>query len=641
MKKKLLLVLIFTLILSSGISFAAPSNWAIQEVEKAIELNLVPQILLKDYQENISREEFSEMVLNLYEALSKKQAMPSPLNTFKDTKNSRILKVHNLGIVKGRREGIFDPNSTITREEIAVMYFRMLKIIDDRVVFGDYKPSFTDSNEISFWAKAAVSFMSNKSIIKGVSNKTFSPKATTTREQAIALSLRVYDNFPSLISNIGKLTPKEIGDLSNSIVQIRTEYANNDIGYGSGFFFQKGLLATNFHVIEDTINIDLEYEDGTSYNGFVKVVGFDRELDLAVLSLDDQKTEPLILGNSDKLLKGQKVYAIGSPIGFKNSITEGLVSGLRPDIIQITTAINQGSSGGALIDEFGKVVGITHAKVIGADNIGFAIPINSLKSLDKSKFLSLADFNKIVSKGVKAPKNIVAKVASSTSVLLSWDKILADYYSVYEFLNENKTGIPVLNDNGENKWYWNSDYSMEITNYEPGDTVYYAITSVKGDNVSQYEYSNSVILFDGITEEEIFDDLVANVKGINIDGTKISFIAFDVIRENTNSTKILAHITEEEFQEFIALSEVNILDFAKELKNISLHYATIIGTDVEMVVVYSGLYDEYPSFFKKNYISPEGIEYDPLVKLWYASFPLLNVTNKSNIYLTWYGGHEF
>lgn len=71
MKKKLLLVLIFTLILSSGISFAAPSNWAIQEVEKAIELNLVPQILLKDYQENISREEFSEMVLNLYEALSK------------------------------------------------------------------------------------------------------------------------------------------------------------------------------------------------------------------------------------------------------------------------------------------------------------------------------------------------------------------------------------------------------------------------------------------------------------------------------------------------------------------------------------------------------------------------------------------
>ena len=136
MKKKLLLVLIFTLILSSGISFAAPSNWAIQEVEKAIELNLVPQILLKDYQENISREEFSEMVLNLYEALSKKQAMPSPLNTFKDTKNSRILKVHNLGIVKGRREGIFDPNATITREESAVMYFRMLKIIDDRVKIG-------------------------------------------------------------------------------------------------------------------------------------------------------------------------------------------------------------------------------------------------------------------------------------------------------------------------------------------------------------------------------------------------------------------------------------------------------------------------------------------------------------------------
>ena len=648
MKKILSLLLILTLILYSGLSFASPSNWAIQEIEKANKLNIVPQNLLKDYQKNITREEFSEMVLNLYESLSNKQAIPSSSNTFKDTSNSKILKVHDLGIVKGRGEGIFDPDESITREEIAVMYFRMLKVIDERLTVGEYKLSFADSNKISSWAKDAISFMNNKSIIKGIGNNIFNPKATTTREQAIALSLRIYNEFPKLTSDIkpptneGKLTAIEVGELSNSIVQIRTKYNNGDTGYGSGFFFEKGKLATNFHVIEDAISISLEYEDGTKYNGTIKIVGYDRELDIVVLSLTDQKTEPLLLGDSDKLVKGQKVYAIGSPIGFKNSLTDGLVSALRPDIIQITAAINQGSSGGALIDEFGKVVGITYAKIIGAENIGFAIPINKLKFLDKSKNLSLTDFNKIVSTSIKAPKNVVAKASSSTSVLLSWDRTLADYYRVYESLDYGKTWLPLLNEKGENKWDWHSDYSIEIYDYEVGKSVYYAVASVKGSNVSEYGYSNFITLFDGMTEQEIFDDLVANLKSVNAGSINISIEGFDVTRADKGSvTKIFAYINEGEFQEFIEMDKSNILKIAKELKNISLHYATIIGTDVEMVVVYSGLYDEYPSFLEENYIAPEGIEYDSLVKLWYAWFPLLNVTNKSNVYLTWYGAYNF
>ncbi len=654
MKKILLLFLILTLLLYSALSFAAPSNWAIQEIEKANELNIVPQNLFKDYQENITREEFSEMILNLYESLSNKQAIASSINVFKDTNNLKILKVYNLGIVKGREEGIFDPDESITREEIAVMYFRMLKVIDERVAVGEYKLSFTDRNKISSWAKEAVSFMVSKSIIKGSGNNIFSPKATTTREQAIALSLRIYNEFPKLTSNIKppankrKLTAIEIGELSNSIVQIKTRYDNGktgyemgSIGYGSGFFFEKGKLATNFHVIEGANSISLEYEDGSSYKGGIKVAGFDRELDIAVLSLADYTTEPLLLADSDKLIKGQKVYAIGSPIGFKNTLTDGLVSGLRPDIIQITAAINQGSSGGALIDEFGKVVGITHAKLIGADNIGFAIPINRLKTLDKSKNLTLSDFNKVVSTDIKGPKNIVAKAGSSTSVQLSWDKTLADYYTIYESLDGGETWLPLLNENGENKWDWHLDYSVEIYDYKVGTTVYYAVASVKGNNVSDYGYSNFVTLFEGMTDKEIFDDLVANLKSVNVGNINISFEGFDVSRSrDAKTTKIFAYINEDEFQNFVGIDESSILKIAKELKNISLHYATIIGTDVEMVVVYSGLYDDYPAFLEENYMAPDGIEYDPLVKLWYAWFPLLNVTNKSNIYLTWYGAYN-
>lgn len=648
MKKILSLVLIVAVILSSGVTYASPSDWAIGEVNNAKRLNLVPEDLLKDYQKNITREEFSEMVLMLYESLSNKVAIPSSINTFEDTKNPKVLKVHKLGIVKGRGEGVFAPNESITREEIAVMFYRTLEAIDERLVSGDYKITFADNYKISSWATDAVSFMSNKSIIKGMGNNAFNPKATTTREQAIALSLRINNEFPKLTSNIkpptneGKLTAVEIGELSSGIVQILTKYDNGDSGYGSGFFFDKGLLATNFHVIEEATSVSLEYENGTRYNGEIKVVGYDRELDIAVLSLNDTKTEPLLLGDSDKLVKGQKVYAIGSPIGFKNTLTDGLVSGLRPDIIQVTTAINAGSSGGALIDEFGKVVGITHAKLIGADNIGFAIPINHLKTLDKSKKLSLSDFNKTVSTGIKAPNNVIAIADSPTSVLLSWDKTFADYYTVYESLDYGKTWVPLLNENGENKWDWHSDYSVEIFDYKTGTTVYYAVAAVKDNNISEYGYSNFITLFDGMTEQEIFDDLVANLKSINVAGITISFEGFDVTRtKDGESTKIFAYINESEFQEFIGIDESNILKVAKELKDISLHYATIIGTDVEMVVVYSGLYDEYPSFLEENYISPEGIEYDPLVKLWYGWFPLLNVTNKSNVYLTWYGAYSF
>jgi hypothetical protein len=648
MKKILSLVLILAITLTSGVGFAAPSDWAIAEVENAVKLNLVPQNLLKDYQKDITREEFSEMVLKLYESLSNETAIPSLTNTFVDTKNPNILKVHKLGIVKGLGEGVFAPNKLITRQEIAVMYFRMLKAVDELVVLGEHKLSFSDKAKISDWAKEAVSFMSNKSIIEGVGNNIFSPVAKTTREQAIALSIRIYKVFPELASNIkpptveGKLTAVEIAELSNSIVQITTKYNNGDTGYGSGFFFEKGKLVTNFHVIEDVVSISLEYENGIIYNGAIKVVGYDRELDIAVLSTLDNSTEPIVLGNSDKLVKGQKVYAIGSPIGFKNSLTDGLVSALRPDIIQVTAPINAGSSGGALIDEFGKVVGITHAKLIGADNIGFAIPINHLKALDKSKNLSLADFNKAVSMGVKAPKNVIAESNSSSSVLLSWDKSVADYYTVYESLDYGKTWVPLPNKNGENKWDWNMDYSLEVYDYEIGTTVYYAVAAVKGNNVSEYGYSNFVTLFDGMTEQEIFDDLVANVKSIKAGSVSVSVEGFDVTRaKEGKTTKIYAYINEKEFQEFIAIDESNLLKVAKELKNISLHYATIIGTDVEMVIVYSGLYEEYPSFLEENYISPEGIEYDPLVKLWYAWFPLLDVANKSSVYLTWYGAYNF
>jgi len=124
MRKILFLLLIFTVVIGSSQAFAAPSNWAVSEVESARENNLVPVNLLNDYQTQITREEFSEMAVMLYEALSGEIARNQFQNPFTDTSNPEVLKAYDLGIVKGFGDGTFRPDRTITREEIAALLFR-------------------------------------------------------------------------------------------------------------------------------------------------------------------------------------------------------------------------------------------------------------------------------------------------------------------------------------------------------------------------------------------------------------------------------------------------------------------------------------------------------------------------------------
>jgi len=154
-------------------------------------------------------------------------------------------------------------------------------------------------------------------------------------------------------------------------------------------------VVTNKHVVVDT---EAEYtvltNDGEKYSA--KVLAKDPVQDLAVLKIEaDQKQFPTIkLGDSSKLQIGQTVIAIGNALGeFKNTVSTGVVSGLGrtvtasggeeeeilEDIIQTDAAINRGNSGGPLLNLGGEVVGINTAMALGADNIGFAIPINKVK----------------------------------------------------------------------------------------------------------------------------------------------------------------------------------------------------------------------------------------------------------------------
>jgi serine protease Do len=173
-----------------------------------------------------------------------------------------------------------------------------------------------------------------------------------------------------------------------------------EIGGGSGFIVSSdGYIVTNRHVVDDS---DAEYtvfrNDGTSITA--TVVARDPLFDLAILKIEGENFPHVVFGNSDTLVVGQSVIAIGNALAeFRNTVSVGIVSGLSRSIIasdgrgmaesldqliQTDAAINQGNSGGPLFNLQGEVIGVNVAVANGAENIGFAIAGNSVKDVVNS-----------------------------------------------------------------------------------------------------------------------------------------------------------------------------------------------------------------------------------------------------------------
>ena len=163
---------------------------------------------------------------------------------------------------------------------------------------------------------------------------------------------------------------------------------------GTGFVISDdGYVVTNYHVIENADRIDIRLSNNESVRA--RVVGKDPATDLALLKIDvKQRLQPLELGDSDKLRVGEWVMAIGDPIMFDKTVTVGVISGKNrsnitadpttrsfENFLQTDAAINFGNSGGPLLDVNGRVIGINTAMFRPAQNIGFAVPVNTLKQI--------------------------------------------------------------------------------------------------------------------------------------------------------------------------------------------------------------------------------------------------------------------
>ncbi len=199
-------------------------------------------------------------------------------------------------------------------------------------------------------------------------------------------------------SENGELAIRDIAKLTeNSVVEITTEgvVRGNRLGQyvyegaGSGVVIASdGYIVTNNHVIEDASKILVKLKNGDIYEA--TVVGKSSDSDIAVLKVDTTDLQPVVLGDSSKLVVGDTAVVVGNPLGSGSTVTNGIISAMDREIdlgdsvmnlLQTNAAVNPGNSGGGLFNGKGELVGIVVAKSAGEDieGIGFAIPINDIK----------------------------------------------------------------------------------------------------------------------------------------------------------------------------------------------------------------------------------------------------------------------
>ncbi len=167
--------------------------------------------------------------------------------------------------------------------------------------------------------------------------------------------------------------------ISNQVTQAVVTIQGG-IRQGSGFIISPdGYILTNSHVVKDSMEVEVIFKSEKQTKG--RVVYEDSEKDIALVKVDEVNLPVIRLGNSNQIHQGDEVLAVGSPKGLPDTVSRGIVSSSEREIdgsryIQTDAAINEGSSGGPLINMLGEAVGILTMKVGDAERIGFAIPIN-------------------------------------------------------------------------------------------------------------------------------------------------------------------------------------------------------------------------------------------------------------------------
>ena len=265
MKKRLFIpILVVTLILAiflaSAVGVFVDRGWSNNERIYANEAGLIPDGLLEDIKGDITRQEFCRLIVNTYKALE--QPLPdNPQMPFTDTDDESVATAYALGLIEGTSYSTFGPGGYITREEMALLMFRLAK----KVGFVAEKAAlteFSDADTVSPWAEDALSYMVGGKVIRGMDGK-LRPARKTTREQAIVMAWRLFELLKSGKVNTEGTNPgqlAELGIISADKIQsedyITTEEALFAIGRGLGRETTKGVLLSRWYEGDTLARLD-------------------------------------------------------------------------------------------------------------------------------------------------------------------------------------------------------------------------------------------------------------------------------------------------------------------------------------------------------------------------------------------------
>ncbi|HSZ59590.1 MAG TPA: trypsin-like peptidase domain-containing protein [Tepidisphaeraceae bacterium] len=231
------------------------------------------------------------------------------------------------------------------------------------------------------------------------------PKIAQAGSDPAASSGNAASSSEAQPGKFGAMTAEQLfAQVSPSVVRVVARDGKFNDWFGSGFFVSSdGLLVTNYHVIQGAEFADILRADSTTL--YVEgVVAEDPQMDLALLKVNVSNVRKLELGEDVPPVIGTKVFAIGNPDGLTNTLSEGLVSGLRNDRtgklarIQTSAPISHGSSGGPLMTADGAVVGVTSSIMIDGQNLNFAVPAADVRRLIAHQ----VEMRKLASAGAKA-----------------------------------------------------------------------------------------------------------------------------------------------------------------------------------------------------------------------------------------------
>ncbi|MGP1588237.1 MAG: S1C family serine protease [Treponemataceae bacterium] len=285
------------------------------------------------------------------------------------------------------------PKNKAVCKEFVKNFSNSFNLVNEKIEQGDWSSAFAYSQslvkilkntDLSF-AEDQIDTVKIEEIFKDSKNKLYGSYQSylkTPKNAKIEKMSKIIDGTVTIWVDLG--------------VKIQDGYAYSNKAIGSGFFIdERGYLVTNYHVISSQVNpkyegiskLYVKFADDTETRIPAKVVGYDKALDLALLKIEVSPKYVFPLGASKDLEIGDGIFAIGSPIGLEKTLTSGIVSAHGRQlfsigtVMQLDAAINQGNSGGPIIDKNGNVQGIVFAGILEYEGLNFAIPVEYLKIL--------------------------------------------------------------------------------------------------------------------------------------------------------------------------------------------------------------------------------------------------------------------